>query len=216
MSAWRPLFTLALVVVLVVGANLLVRSVTDAVNFELRPSNEAMVHRSVMALAALYAVLLAVPFVPGVEIGLALMAMLGPPVALLVYVCTVVGLSVSFLVGRLLPERVLVALFDELRMRRASGLLRPLEPMSREQRLAFLVGKAPTRILPLLLRHRHLALALAINLPGNFLLGGGGGISLVAGLSGLYSLPGFVATIVLAVLPVPLGLVLIGPAVLPG
>ena len=35
--------------------------------------------------------LIAIPFVPGVEVGLALIAMLGPAIALLVYVATVAG-----------------------------------------------------------------------------------------------------------------------------
>ena len=44
---------------------------------------------------------------------------------------------------------------------------------------------APTRLLPFLLRYRYVALALAFNLPGNAVLGGGGGIAMMAGLSGI-------------------------------
>jgi hypothetical protein len=47
-------------------------------------------------------------------------------------------------------------------------------------------------------------LALAFNLPGNTLLGGGGGIALAAGMSGLYRPVAYLATVVLAVAPVPL------------
>jgi hypothetical protein len=49
----------------------------------------------------------------------------------------------------------------------------------------------------------------AVTLPGNTLLGGGGGIALAAGMSGVYRLPTYVATVAVAVAPVPL-LVLLG------
>lgn len=58
--------------------------------------------------------------------------------------------------------------------------------------------------MPRLLRHRYLALAVALNLPGNTLLGGGGGIALMAGLSGLYPMPAYLTTVAIAVAPVPL------------
>jgi hypothetical protein len=44
----------------------------------------------------------------------------------------------------------------------------------------------------------------ALNLPGNTLLGGGGGIALMAGLSGLYPMPAYLTTVAIAVAPVPL------------
>ena len=80
--------------------------------------------------------------------------------------------------------------------------------------LAVLVEKAPNRILPFLLQHRHIALALALNIPGNFVIGGGGGIAMFAGISRLYSLPAFLLIIALAVSPVPLAVFLIGKSVL--
>ncbi|NNL35816.1 MAG: hypothetical protein HKP35_08360 [Silicimonas sp.] len=54
------------------------------------------------------------------------------------------------------------------------------------------------------MRNRYLALAIAINVPGNSLVGGGGGLAFVAGASGLFSFPAFLLTIMLAVAPVPL------------
>jgi hypothetical protein len=58
--------------------------------------------------------------------------------------------------------------------------------------------------LRVLLRYRYLALALAVNLPGNVILCGGGGIALMAGLSRLFDPLPFLLTILLAVLPVPM------------
>jgi hypothetical protein len=43
-----------------------------------------------------------------------------------------------------------------------------------------------------------------INLPGNMLVGGGGGIALVAGMTRLFSWPAFLLTVAVAVAPVPL------------
>ncbi|WP_299620096.1 hypothetical protein [Pelagibius sp.] len=215
-SVPKVLLKIAFLVVLIVAANIAADWIVEALSLEIRPRTEDRVHRMVMIAAVAYAVLIAIPFVPGVEIGLALIGLLGPAIVFLVYLCTLAGLLISFTVGRLVPLRGLIRLLDELSMRRASRLLAAIEPMTMDERLAFLASKAPNRALPFLLRHRYLALAVVINLPGNIVIGGGGGISLIAGASRLFSLPGFVATIALAVSPVPLAIFLLGKEVLPG
>jgi hypothetical protein len=204
------LFKLTLFILLIVAANYAAGWVADALKFEVRPSNEDFVHRMIMMSAVAYGVLIAIPFVPGVEIGLTLIGMLGPSIVFLVYVSTLAGLSTSFIVGRLISLKGLIKLFDDCRFDRASHLLRTIEPMKMEDRLAFLVSHAPNRALPLLLRHRYLALAIVLNVPGNIVIGGGGGISLMAGASRLYSVPGFLTTIVFAVAPLPLAILVFG------
>jgi hypothetical protein len=139
--------------------------------------------------------------------------MLGPSIVFLVYVSTLAGLSTSFIVGRLISLGALIKLFDDLRFDRTSRLLRTIEPMTMEDRLAFLVANAPNRALPLLLKHRYIALAIVLNVPGNIVIGGGGGISLMAGVSRLYSVPGFLTTIVFAVAPVPLAILVFGKGI---
>ena len=79
-----------------------------------------------------------------------------------------------------------------------------LDSFDADARLQLLSDSMPRRFVPFLLRHRHLMLALSFNLPGNTLLGGDGGIALAAGLSRLYSTTGFLATVMIAVAPVPL------------
>ena len=79
-----------------------------------------------------------------------------------------------------------------------------LAPLGAEDRLRMLVETAPARVVPFLLRHRYLAVAVAFNVPGNALVGGGGGIALAAGLSGLFQAPRFVAMVCLAISPIPL------------
>jgi len=66
-----------------------------------------------------------------------------------------------------------------------------------------------SRVMPFLLRHRFLALMVALNLPGNALVGGGG-IGLMAGSSRLFAFPKFILTVAVAVSPVPLMVMISG------
>jgi len=207
---WRAFVKIACLIAMVIAANVLAHQLADTLNFQIRPSNEDAIHRTIMVSAVLYSVLLAIPFVPGAEVGLALIAMLGPPIAFLVYLCTVAGLSLSFIAGRILPLVGLIRLAEESNFKRMSKWLKAIEPLDQQERLALLASKAPNSFLPFLLRYRYLALAVALNLPGNFLIGGGGGIALLAGVSRLYSVHGFLATVAVAVAPVPLAVLIFG------
>lgn len=213
---WGVILKLVCLIALLIAANVLARDYMEVLHFPIRPGNEDAVHRTIMVSATLYAILLAVPFVPGAEIGLGLMAMLGPPIALLVYLCTIIGLSLSFILGRLIPLSVLARLTKDIKLERTSNLLKAIEPLDKKQRLSYLTQKAPKRFLPLLLRYRYLALAVALNIPGNYLIGGGGGIALFAGVSRLYSIPGYLITIALSVAPVPLAVLLFGTEFISG
>jgi hypothetical protein len=151
-----------------------------------------------------YAVLLAVPFVPGIELGLALLALHGADVAPLVYAATVLGLALSFAIGMTLPYRWLTATLSDLRLHRASALVARLEAMDRPARLAALRQALPARIGTVAADHPYLILAALLNLPGSALIGGGGGIALLAGLSGLYRWGATLLTLCIAVAPVPI------------
>ena len=210
----RTAIVLVLVIAGIVTVNLLAAAYTGGLHFEARPGNEALVHGTLTSSALLFVALIAIPFVPAVEMGLLLLAAFGPAVALLLYVCTLSGLTLSFLVGRLIPLAAVARLFRALHLRRAGDLAERLAPMSRRERLDFLVERSPRRFLPVLVRHRYLALAVAFNVPGNVVIGGGGGIALTAGVSGLYSVPGFLLATALAVAPVPLAVALFGKGIL--
>ncbi|MBT8409573.1 MAG: hypothetical protein KJN93_08105, partial [Alphaproteobacteria bacterium] len=148
--------------------------------------------------------LIAVPFVPGVEIGISLMMIEGPGVAPYVYLATVIGLAVAYLCGRYLPYDWLHQVFADLRMWRVCDLLTEIKPLSRERRLTLMRRRLPRWASKIAVDGRYLGLALLFNLPGNSVIGGGGGIAMVAGLSRLFTLRGAVLTIALAVAPVPL------------
>ena len=127
-----------------------------------------------------------------------------------VYVATVLALCLSYTMGRMVPMPALARFLASLRMRRAADLVRRAAPLSREERLAMLLDGAPPLIVALALRRRYVALALALNVPGNTLIGGGGGIALLAGLSGLFAPLPTVLAFAIGVLPVPLTIVLLG------
>jgi hypothetical protein len=184
--------------------------IRDALNLQIRPDNEQQVHRMIMLGAVAYIGLLALPFVPGAEIGLAMLAAFGPAIAPLIYVCTVASMILAYTAGRFLPIDVLRRVLSVLRMHRAAELVARAAPLSGEDRVAMLLDGQSARALRLAVRYRYVALAVAVNTPGNSVIGGGGGIMLMAGLSGIFSPLATFATIALAVSPVPLAMVFFG------
>lgn len=157
-----------------------------------------------------YTLLMAIPFVPGAEIGLTVMMSIGPKVVPLVYVCTLFSLLLSFSLGRFIPDQVLINLFHRVGLVRAGNLLDELKDLDTQERLQMIVSRSPKKLIPFLIRFRYIALLLAINLPGSIAIGGGGGIAMLAGMSRLFKLPYFVLTIAIAVAPFPLLLMFFG------
>jgi hypothetical protein len=181
-----------------------VSKLTDLLAIQMYPSKLNIAIIIVFSSATLYVVLMALPFMPGMEVGLMLMAMLGGGGIVLVYLCTVLALSLSFLFGRLLPPRYLYRALGWLKLDRARNLVKDIEPLGPEERLQFLARSAPSRVVPFLLRHRYLVIGVLFNVPGNALIGGGGGIGLVAGMSRLFPFPKYLFLVCLAITPVPL------------
>jgi len=204
--AVRVVALVALVLAATWGAHM----IRDALNLTIMPVNERQVHRAIMLGTVAYIGLLALPFVPGAEIGIAMLTAFGAAIAPLVYAATVCAMMLAYLVGRLLPIGALARLLTFLRMRRAAELVERAAPLSREARLAMLLEGAPPRTLALALRYRYAALALAVNVPGNAVIGGGGGIMMMAGLSGIFAPLPTVLAVMLAVSPVPLAVMLFG------
>ena len=66
----------------------------------LEPAHGASLRWVIAAAIVVYAVVMAVPFVPAAEIGLSLLLLFGPQVALLVYLSTVLALMLPYLIGR--------------------------------------------------------------------------------------------------------------------
>ncbi len=207
---WLILFRIGLVVAFIVCVNLFSRWLGHQLEIEVRASNDHMIQGIIIISLIVYTVLIAIPFVPSVEVGWGLMLLLGADLAPLVYLFTVVGLSASYIVGRWIPESRLQTFLEELSLTRASQLVGKLKTLDTEQRLSLLLARAPAKFIPTLVRHRYLAVAVALNIPGNTVIGGGGGISLVAGMSRLFGFSRFVLTLAVAVAPVPLLIVIFG------
>ncbi|HKK35242.1 MAG TPA: hypothetical protein VJ994_03020 [Paracoccaceae bacterium] len=210
MSASGIVLRIAVLIAAVLIAARITAEFRESLDFVVMPHNEIAVHRSIMLATAAFIVLLAIPFVPGAEIGLTMLAVFGPPIAPLVYAATVIALTLSFLVGRLLPPSVVAGGLRALRLARAAEAVETAAPLPREARLARLMQGGAPWLLRLATRFRYVAILIAINVPGNFLIGGGGGIALMAGMSGLFAPLPFVLTVALAVAPVPLAIHLFG------
>jgi hypothetical protein len=151
----------------------------------------------------LYVLLLSLPFVPGVELGLLLMCVFGKEGIVFVYFATIAGLSLAFLIGRLLPKRWIDARLQKLGFSqtcdsRSNEINRMLGTFSINQEFC------QNRLRSYLSKYRYLTIAVLFNTPGNYLIGGGGGISLACGISRSISWKWFLLTVVLAVSPVPL------------
>lgn len=204
-STWAiTLAKLSILIVVIVMANISATWLIDRIEFQIWPEHMEIVDRAVLISVILYICLMATPFIPGVEIGLALMTMLGPKGILITYACTLVALSISFGIGRLIPSNILIAFLQWLHLTRAAALAEKFYGVQAEDRLDFLVERLPQRTLPALLKRRYLVLAVLLNIPGNAVIGGGGGLAMMAGMSRLYSFPAYLLLISVAILPGPI------------
>ncbi len=197
---WLRYLALLLAIVLL---NLLGGWLVAQFEFTLTPINSDMVYSLLLFTAAVYVLIIAMPFVPGIEIGLALLFFLGPAGVPLVYLCNLLALAVAFLVGRLIPLHLIARLFGWLRMERARGMIEQMAACPPQARLMRVLEAASAGWARRLLLHRHLAAAVVLNLPGNAAIGGAGGIAMIAGMSHLFRFPVFILTMAIATTPVP-------------
>lgn len=204
MSRVKLLIKIAIIVGIAALLNYGGHLVVDRIEFQLWPEHDHIVVTMFWLSVLAYVLLMALPFAPGIELGLALMMVLGPKGVALVYFCTLLSLSLSFMVGRLIPLEIFARFLGWLHLQNARDLLIRIGPLESEQKLNYLLNTAPSRIIPFLLKHRYLMVAFILNLPGNALVGGGGGIGVIAGMSGLYPFLRYLVMISLAISPLPL------------
>ena len=202
----KLLFKILLVVGFLLLANYGGSRVVAHINFQLWPEYEHLMITVVWFSIAVYVLWMAMPFMPGIELGLALMVMLGSKGVVLVYFCTLLSLSLSFAMGRLIPLKAFAQISGV-----ASSGAKPMtwcsnwKPLDPEEKLDFPAGNRSLESCPLLTSDTAISLiAIILNLPGNALIGGGGGIGLIAGMSRLYPFPKFILLVSLAITPLPL------------
>jgi hypothetical protein len=152
----------------------------------------------------IYAVLIATPFMPGIEVGIALLMLQGAQIAPFVYAATVIGLFTAYLIGRWIPIAWLHRLLCDLGLSKLCSFLDTIETTPAEDRMATQRAILPAWLAKLTIDYRYVTLGLLLNLPGTFALGGGGGILMAAGLSRLFHGWVILATLLIATLPVPL------------
>lgn len=171
---------------------------------EMRPMNEPMIHRIIMTAFIAFVVLAAIPFVPGAEIGFALLLLFGGQIAPLVYFGMIGALTLAFFTAKIVPATALARVLEWLGLNKAASFVTDLESAAPNDRLDQFLSVVPSTLGKNLHRHRHVLLAVVLNVPGHSLLGGGGGLAFIAGASRLYSFWAFLAVIICAVAPVPL------------
>ena len=125
-------------------------------------------------------------------------------IVLLVYSCMVLALVLAYLAGRFIPLQFLAHLFELIGLQKARKLVLAFSEVDEADRVSALLQNAPGSWGPFLVRNRYLALALAFNIPGNSLIGGGGGLGLLAGMSGLFAFLPYCLTVGVAISPIPL------------
>lgn len=197
----RGVLATAIWVTLIVLGHYLSHLDTPGIRETLAALRDGMGMGALLMSAVTLAILLGLPFVPSVEMGLLMMAVFGPNGAIAAWLATIVGLSMAYGAGMYMPDDWLRRWLEThglTAVRDGSG--RALVTMLRRSRL----GRSGGRLGTLLLRHRYLLFAALINMPGNSVLGGGGGIALVSGFARLYRWPLFILTVALASTPIPL------------
>ncbi|MFT5797831.1 MAG: hypothetical protein ACI84R_001895 [Candidatus Azotimanducaceae bacterium] len=203
LGLWDKRRVISLGVVFLVGGWFLGDLIRELVVPELGALSEPAIRRMVTVAFIAFIVLAALPFVPGAEIGFALLLLSGGQLAPLVYLGMVGALTISYLIARLLPLAVLERTLDWLGLKKTSALIADLDALDPEGRMRLVSFILPSKVSRKLLRHRYVLLAVSLNIPGNSLIGGGGGLAIIAGASRLFPFWHFLAVVSCAVAPVP-------------
>ena len=199
----RAVLATAIWVSLIVLGHYLAGLEAGAIRDTLTALREGLGMGALVASALMLAVLLGLPFVPSVEMGLLMMTVFGREGAVAAWLATIAGLSLAHAAGRYMPADQVHHWLDRHGLLPARGDP-DKSPMADMLERLHLSERRSHRVASFLLRHRYVFFAALINMPGNSVLGGGGGIALVSGFARLYRWPWFLLTAALASTPIPL------------
>ena len=76
--------------------------------------------------------------------------------------------------------------------------------MNQQEKLDHMMQGVSKKWSVALMRYRYLGIIALLNIPGNAVIGGGGGIAFMAGVTGLFSAKWFALSAILGVMPYPL------------
>lgn len=206
---WSARKAVCFYLVLLAGGWLLGDAVRDVALPELRPMNEPMIHRIVTIALIAFVVAAAIPFVPGAEIGFALLILFGEQAAPVVYVGMVVALMLSHTLARAIPINYVIVAMRWLGLNRISMFMDNFKSVASSNKIEEIIQRTPSKFGRIVINNRYFALAILLNTPDNTIIGGGGGLAFIAGLSGVYNYWLFLITVLCAVLPIPLFYLLI-------
>ena len=167
-----------------------------------------------LAVLAANAMMVATPFLPALQISMAFMILQGPEQVWWIFAASAAGFFFPFMLGTLISGRHLAKIFHDVGLEKTAQLIHRVDTLDRSERLSLIMELAPPKLKPILTRWRYVAIAVSLNTPGNVIIGGAGGILMVAGLSRLFHPAAILFTIVLCLLPVPIGVQVFGIDVL--
>lgn len=147
-----------------------------------------------LACTFLFILLMALPFVPGIELGWLLMGAFGVSGIIAAWLGTIAGLTLGFTVVRRMRN---VTILQELVSWREKFVGAESARLSSGGRLLQHCMKWQQN-------HPYLFLLMALNLPGNLVIGGGGGIAWISALTPGTGYRCFIPVVVLATSMVPL------------
>ncbi len=198
------MFKVLLLVASVTALNYAGHWLTEYLNQQVWPHNPQYLDRIIMVLMLAFFTFMAVPFLPAIEISLLLLVLVDVRGVVLIYVLTILALSLAYAIGHRVPLLVLVRILAFFHLTKAAAIFARIAETDRGSRLQLMQQEINSAMAQRWLQHRYLFLAVLLNMPGNSVVGGGGGIAMVCGMSGLVSYPKFLLTIMLAALPIPL------------
>ena len=202
---WRRLpLWIALLVLTGLGLYWLLQFAADMIAQINHNAGGSFASTLLIASLILYALLIAIPFMPGIEVGVALLMLQGATIAPLVYTATILGLMLAYLIGRFVPVAWLHSALSDLGFQRMCTYLETMESASPEERLASQRATLPPWLAKLTVDYRYITIGILLNVPGTFAIGGGGGILMAAGFSRLFKGWQILLTLMIFTMPVPL------------
>lgn len=144
------------------------------------------------------------PFVPSSEIGFGLLIIFGGEIAPMIVLVSSAGLITSFVIGKFAPKPKLAKALEWLGLEKAPKFLLKLQDMSGQEKLDHMMQGVSKKFAVTLLKYRYLGVIALLNIPGNAVIGGGGGIAFMSGVTGVFSAKGFAISAIIGVMPYPL------------
>ncbi len=212
--SWRSIILrLVMLVSALVFLNLGVSAVINRMSLTLASSG-FLLNAFLVFVWLAYVLLLAVPFVPGTEVGVSLLVAHGAQAAPFVYLGTISGLMLAFFMGTALSSKIASRLFERVGLKKTSAFIKGTGYLDQRQRLKRMQAALPVWAVRTVVGHPSLVLAALLNLPGNSVIGGGGGIAVLSGAGGVFGPLRFFLTIALATAPVPILVYVFGAGLL--